>query len=141
VPVTGWSVALLLLALALLVVWRLRRRAPPPGLTWPRGRDAPDRDRDLVRWLESHHDEVMWWKEFLHHEGTGSRSAEEETEALARYRRAMQELATAVRSRCQLEIARWMRMGLSQAEAEARWQELDEELHDASRLRYALGKD
>lgn len=34
-------------------------------------------DKALLDWLEEHYDDVMRWKEYLNHEGTGKRAREE----------------------------------------------------------------
>jgi hypothetical protein len=98
-------------------------------------------DAELAAWLEAHHDELMWWKEYLQHEGVGQRTPEEEAEARARYQQELARLAAEAEAREEEVTRRWEAEGLTREEARARWAALDDAQHRDSRLRYALGKD
>lgn len=98
-------------------------------------------DKAVAAWLESYWDEIMWWKEFLHHEGTGNRTQEEQKSADEHYREALRQLELAEEIQKNKTIKRWVDKGLTKEQSYERWQNMKDEIHNEARMRYAFQKD
>lgn len=97
--------------------------------------------KDLLAWLEEHNAKLMWWKEFLHHEGSGKRTPEEKEEARKRYENAVHKLSQEYAEKRKDQIYQWMQNGMSLRQAEKKWDQLGRKTYEDSRREYAYQKD
>lgn len=98
-------------------------------------------DKALLDWLEDHYDDVMRWKEYLHHEGTGKRTQEEWQEAQKLFGEEQQRLIAQLRARQEEAISRWMAQGLTRKKALDRWKAMEMKAHERERKNYAFQKN